>query len=418
MSKSLLAVLGVVVLLLILGGLTSVRGAAYTYVVNSTSDTDDGYCDPLSPTTECTLREAIDEAESDGDDSTIVFNVPITDTGYQVSGITGTWTISLTSNLIISNEGGTIISGTTQAGFIGGDPNPDGPEIEITGASMASDGVCLGIMSTDNVIHGLVINGCPWEGIWIGPSGADGNTVSGSYIGTDATGSSGPGNGRNGVSIVGGAQNNTIGGTGPGEGNVISLNGEEGLVVGGGGTDGNVVCGNYIGTDKSGTLDLGNAEHGVHVVGGAQENRIGPGNLIFGNDWAGVRIHGGSTISNTITENGIYNNDGLGIVLADGANSYIVAPTIDSANCVSISGTAPANSTVEVFTGPDDEGKTYLATSSADGGNWSVTGLFALDAYVTATATDAAGNTSEFSTAAVPGTCHQVFVPLGMKNYP
>ena len=418
MSKSLLAVLGVVVLLLSLAGLTSVRGAAYTYVVNSTSDTDDGYCDPLSPTTECTLREAIDEAESDGDDSTIVFNVPITDTGYQVSGITGTWTISLTSDLPILSEGGTIISGTTQAAFITGDPNPDGPEIEISGASMAPDGSCLIVTSAGNVIHGLVVNGCPYHGIWIGGSGADGNTVSGSYIGTDATGSSGPGNGRGGIGILAGGDSNTIGGMAPGEENVISLNGWEGLTVSGSGVDGNVVCGNYIGTDKSGAVDLGNGDHGVEVSGAAQHNRVGPGNVISANDGDGVRIDGGSTISNTITENSIYSNDGSGIILGVGANNDFPAPSIDSANCVSISGTAPANSTVEVFTGPDEEGKTYLATCSADGAeNWSVTGPFTLDAYVTATATDAAGNTSEFSTAAVPGSCHQVFVPLVIKNY-
>lgn len=99
-------------------------------------------------------------------------------------------------------------------------------------------------------------------------------------------------------------------------------------------------------------------------------------------------------------------------------NGDMGAPGNLSANCASISGTAPANSTVEVFTGPDDEGKTYLASGSADGAaNWSVTGPFALDTYVTDAATDAAGNTSEFSTAAIPGTCRHFLVPLVTKNY-
>ncbi len=180
-----------------------------------------------------------------------------------------------------------------------------------------------------------------------------------------------------------------------------------------------MVCGNYIGTDESGTLDLGNSQHGILVSAFAQENRTGPGNLIFGNGADGVRIDGYLTISNTVTENSIYGNDWEGIELvAAGANNDIAAPSIDLATCVSISGTAPANSTVEVFTGPDNQGKTYLATCSADGaGNWSVTGLFALDTYVTATATDAAGNTSEFSIAAIPDACRNVFVPLVTKNY-
>jgi hypothetical protein len=192
-----------------------------------------------------------------------------------------------------------------------------------------------------------------------------------------------------------------------------------GVQLGGSGADGNVICGNYIGTDKSGTVDLGNSQHGVLVCSGARENKTGAGNVIYRNDWVGVRIEGYLTVSNTVTENSIYGNDleGIDLVMA-GSNNDIAAPSIDSAICASISGMAPANSTVEVFTGPDDEGKTYLATCSADGdGNWSVTGAFTLDAYVTATAIDAAGNTSEFSAAAVPGTCLHVFVPLVTKNY-
>ena len=72
---------------------------------------------------------------------------------------------------------------------------------------------------------------------------------------------------------------------------------------------------------------------------------------------------------------------------------------------------------MEVFTGPDEEGKTYLATALADGaGQWGLVGPFTLDTYVTATATDASGNTSEFS-AEVEAFCYPVFVPLAVKRY-
>ncbi len=84
---------------------------------------------------------------------------------------------------------------------------------------------------------------------------------------------------------------------------------------------------------------------------------------------------------------------------------------------VNVSGTASAGDTVEVFTGPDDEGKRYLATTEADGnGDWDVVGPFKLDTYVTATATDTSGNTSEFSEE-VEAHCYPVFLPLGVKNY-
>ena len=72
---------------------------------------------------------------------------------------------------------------------------------------------------------------------------------------------------------------------------------------------------------------------------------------------------------------------------------------------------------MELFTGPDDEGKTYLATVSPDGsGNWSASGIVAGDTYLTATATDVNGNTSQFSVA-VPGCGRRTYVPLALKRY-
>ena len=123
---------------------------------------------------------------------------------------------------------------------------------------------------------------------------------------------------------------------------------------------------------------------------------------------------------NTITQNSIHSNGGsyLGIDLYDWGNDEIPAPTAsDVDDCFSVSGTASAGDTVEVFTGPDDEGKRYLATALADGANaWEVVGPFSFDTYVTATATDGSGNTSEFSTQ-VAADCYPVFLPLGVKNY-
>ena len=89
-----------------------------------------------------------------------------------------------------------------------------------------------------------------------------------------------------------------------------------------------------------------------------------------------------------------------------------------AADPCTVSGTAVAGDTVEVFTGPDEEGKTYLATALADvSGDWDVVGPFNFDTYLTATATNASGNTSEFSTQVAAGDCYPVFLPLGVKNY-
>ena len=91
--------------------------------------------------------------------------------------------------------------------------------------------------------------------------------VSGNYIGTDATGLLDRGNtapGGRGIYIFNSA-NNTIGGTTAAERNVISGNDNEGLLLEGAGTTGNVIRGNYIGVkaDLSGTL--GNTAEGIQI---------------------------------------------------------------------------------------------------------------------------------------------------------
>ena len=58
------------------------------------------------------------------------------------------------------------------------------------------------------------------------------------------------------------------------EGNVISGNAWSGIMINHAGTDHNVVAGNLIGTDVTGTAALGNS-HGVVIEGGAQSNRVG-----------------------------------------------------------------------------------------------------------------------------------------------
>jgi hypothetical protein len=676
MRKYVLTTVGLV-LLCVLAALGTASGSPGTVTVDSTTDLSDGDTSSISdligtPGSDgvISLREAIEAANNSAGTDTIVFNIPVSDTGYQVSGITGTWTISLTGSLPTLIDDGTIISGTTQTANQG-NLNLNGPEIEISGASLS--GVhCLIIQSANNVVHGLVINRCPLVGVLIQTTGADYNTVSGSYIGTDASGSSDLGNGtvgvgvgdgaqgnvvggdtpeernvisgnnqygvyifngsdrntvsgnyigtdatgtqdlgntgtgvaiaygpqnntvggdtegeRNiisgndgggvsisesatsntvsgnfigivvsgtqalgnsgaGVNISGGAQNNTVGGDTDGERNVISANstgvniagtdtmsntvsgnyigtdmtgssdlgntfaglriasgaknntvggqtaGERNVISGnnfygveiaGSGADGNIVCGNFIGTDATGTDVLGNTYDGVwigtgahnNIIGGqtagernviagstgsgvhingagtdgntvshnfigtdvtgsqdkgnnadgvtidgsAQNNTIGPNNLVAHNDLRGVYVSGSTTTANTITRNSIYSQVGIGIYLLSGGNGGILPPTIGVAvDPCTVTGTAVAGDTVELFTGPDEEGKTYLATSVANGsGDWEVVGPFHFDTYVTATATDASGNTSEFSAQVAAGDCYPVFLPLGVKSY-
>ena len=90
---------------------------------------------------------------------------------------------------------------------------------------------------------------------------------------------------------------------------------------------------------------------------------------------------------------------GVGIKLIEGKNSELSKPVITNVTPTSLSGTAPLNCNKEIFSDPEDEGKAYEGTTISDGnGYFSFTkseGVFGID--VTATVTDAAGNTSEFS---------------------
>src|SRR5262249_17799157 len=115
-----------------------------------------------------------------------------------------------------------------------------------------------------------------------------GNTIQGNRIGTDAAGAVAL---PNVIGILVGAGANTIGGATAGAGNVISGNSTSGILLSSGG---NLVQGNYIGTDASGTAALGNFNG---IVASASNNTIGgtaagAGNIISGNRNDGVLVMG------------------------------------------------------------------------------------------------------------------------------
>ena len=126
------------------------------------------------------------------------------------------------------------------------------------------------------------------RGLYISTSD-DGNVVYRNLIGTDASGSATPGFGNAGPGIrVEDTAGTTIGGAGANR-NVISGNGAEGIDVEGG-SDTEIV-GNFIGTDATGTLALGNTDDGV-LANGSLGNIIGSGkagesNVVSGNGGTG-----------------------------------------------------------------------------------------------------------------------------------
>jgi len=121
-------------------------------------------------------------------------------------------------------------------------------------------------------------------------------SIRGNWMGLDAGGTTAIPNSHNGVLLYFGPFDNTIGGVEEGAGNVISGN-QFGISFQS--ASNNVVLGNLIGTDPTGTIDVGNATHGINLSDGAAENRIGDGtaagrNVIAGNDGNGILILAGS----------------------------------------------------------------------------------------------------------------------------
>ena len=138
-----------------------------------------------------------------------------------------------------------------------------------------------------------VISGNNGHGILL--SLANNNTILGNYIGTNSAGTADRGNGQDGVNVQG--NNNTVGGTAPGAGNVVSGNNQVGISVQNGSA--NSIIGNQIGVNAAGGAALANSSHGVTVVAAATGTVI-QGNVISGNTVGGVFFSGssGSVVQN------------------------------------------------------------------------------------------------------------------------
>jgi parallel beta-helix repeat protein len=236
-------------------------------------------------------------------------------------------------NVISANDGGLSIGGS--GNVIEG--NYIGTDITGTQALGNQDGG-VGLGGTNNIVGGTtaaarnIISGNQ-TGFFGGSvtlgGGATGNLVEGNYIGTDLTGEVALGNGT-GV-FFGAASNNTV------SGNVISgTMGRGGVVFDTNGgapslTSGNIVQGNLIGTDATGTQILGNASHGVLIVTG-QGTQL-TGNVIagagpVGSDYPGSGVVLDGTSGNTISGNTIFSNAGNGVAIASGTGNSILGNSI------------------------------------------------------------------------------------------
>lgn len=343
-----------------------------------------------------------------------------------------------------------------EGNFIGTDPTgeiarPNGDGITILplnvhyntigGASPAARNLVSGnsnVGSTFGAGVGILILGASF-------SSSDGNVIQGNYIGTNAAGTAALGNRTTGIQFNVGT-GNLVGGAGAGEGNLISGNGGDGILIGttgGRAPHGNVVQGNFIGTDASGIVPLGNVGNGRdgvflggitpatfgNTIGGTA---AGAGNIIAFNGRAGISVSSGN--GHALLSNSIHSNAGQGIDLNGdgnvtpndpgdgdvGNNDLQNVPVLTSVTGTgggttiagSLDSTPDTTFRIEFFANDaadssgSGEGQTFLgfATVTTDNQGFAsfaaaLTAIVAPGQTVSATATSAAGNTSEFSQA-------------------
>jgi hypothetical protein len=300
-----------------------------------------------------------------------------------------------------------------------------------------------------------LVSGNGGEGVRVDGPSSVGNVIQGNYIGTTASGLADLGNSNSGVYLRhapgNSVLNNVVSGNDGFAGIAICGNASGAIetTCGGGGfgnesADDNIIGGNRIGTTADGTGALGNGSivgefavsgFGVSIDGASDTivggTALGASNVIANNRRAGVAIFNPPAAGNQIRGNSIFSNDGLGIDLlptegvtpndaGDGdagsnnlQNFPVIGSVVSEGGSTTISGTLSttpgATLTIDFYANTacdptgNGEGRTPIGSATVTtGGDGAATidatfnGLTAGQA-LTATATDSARNTSEFS---------------------
>jgi hypothetical protein len=338
--------------------------------------------------------------------------------------------------------GGNVISGNGEAGvYLGGSSCVSnvvaGNRIGVNAAGTATLSNQWGVAIENaprNLIGGSApgagnqISGNLLAGITIQGFTARENRVEGNWIGTDVLGRSALGNQGPGLFIT--AASNYIGAPRLGAGNLISGNRNVGIALVDPSCQGNVIQNNFIGLAADGQTPLGNELHGIEIQLDASNNRIGGAATGEGNriayarqaDYDGVRIHD-QGVGNVIRGNAIFGQSGLAIDLGpngatpndagdadDGPNRLQNYPviTLATGRYVTVISGQLASRPLQAYTldfyltTVSNQlwlGEAQVATDASGVAPFTVTftNAWAPTGTVSATATDAAGNTSEYS---------------------
>lgn len=192
---------------------------------------------------------------------------------------------------------------------------------------------------------------------------------------------------------------------------------------------GNVLADNLVGENLVDGFDLrsvanttltsnesySNGRHGFYLTDGSHDNQLG-GNKTYNNGEHGIRANGVETRGNRWAESSIYGNGVAGIAITSGANEGIAPPTVASAIRQVVRGTAVPTAIIEIYADEAGQGRYFVGQTVADeNGRFLFTNPSPWPALlITATATDANGNSSALATAVPAQTA--VYLPLIRKN--
>jgi hypothetical protein len=379
--------------------------ATTTFTVNETGDFPDAFttsntCDTdvFTGGDQCSLRAAIQQANATAGADLINFAIPGTGVKTITVGSQGLGPLPPITEQVT-------IDGYTQAGA---SPNTKAVgddavlKIELTQTNVPGANGLVISDSSNSVIRGLVINRFG-TGIFIDGNSV-GNRIEGNFLGTDPTGTLDRGNNFDGVNISEGPSENVVGGSTPAARNVISANGGTGVFLDA--ANANRIQGNYIGTDKGGTKDLGNDSDGV-VVESASDTTLGgttaaSRNVISANGHSGVFLINaqgtqvlGNRVGTTASGTGALGNDLEGVAVA-ASNNHLGDGTSRGSNIIAFNG----QDGVRILTGAGNTISRNSLFSNAG-----------LGIDLSGGVEDAAGNTANDPGDADPG-------PNGLQNKP
>jgi parallel beta-helix repeat protein len=282
-------------------------------------------------------------------------------TGTRIGGVTAG-----ERNIISGNGGAGIEVSGTRSLVIGNYVGTD-----VTGTHAVSNGGGIGLTGPENQVGGSsppernVLSGNRMHGIGFISERSYGNIVAGNYIGVDASGTRLLSNQDHGVSIEMGANHNLV------RNNVIVTTGRNGVLMNDAPSSFNTIAGNIIGADATGRTFLGRGYYDVQIGSGAAFNRIGgttaadrnvivggvtfgrqgsPGNLVIGN-FIGTDSSGAIPLASR--------DDG--VKLADGTQRAFIGGTTDGERNV-ISGFPGAGIRIQAFVDYNFIGGNWIGT--------------------------------------------------------